>query len=68
MTNKAEWHTWFAWHPVYSIEVGWVWLMMVDRKQIPANYERHYKLSFAEQVSEAITGCWHRIPEHTWLL
>lgn len=32
LRNKAEWHRWFAWHPV-KINNALVWLRWVERRQ-----------------------------------
>lgn len=63
-TNKAEWHDWFCWYPVHSIEYGWVWLRWVHRKAIPKDYvdQAEYK-HVGALITEHLTGCWHRIPE-----
>lgn len=29
----APWHKWFAWHPVDTIDYGWVWLRKVNRRR-----------------------------------
>lgn len=64
--DKSNWHDWFAWYPVYSIEYGWVWLRWLRRKQIPADYKcpihPAYK-RWGESIGEYLTGCWHRIPD-----
>lgn len=28
----GEWHRWFAWHPVFIISTGRVWLRTVERR------------------------------------
>jgi len=32
LTDKAEWHSWFAWYPVVTICKHVVWLDRVERK------------------------------------
>lgn len=62
--NTADWHKWFAYYPVYTPEYGTVWLRTVIRKSIPSGYVDHNaNKSWAQQVSESMTGCWHRIPD-----
>lgn len=64
MTNKLEWHKWFCWYPVYSVEYGWVWLRFWDRKQVPQDYvDRARKKAVSARFSEWATGYWHRIPD-----
>lgn len=63
---KREWHTWWAWYPVYSIQYGWVLFRYLHRKQIPDDYvDMRYPwvVSWSEKFSEKITGCWHRVPD-----
>lgn len=38
--NHSEWHTWFAWHPVWADDTGqWVWLETVQRRLKTFGYE-----------------------------
>ena len=30
--SLKEWHAWFAWYPVWTIEYKWVWLETVNRR------------------------------------
>lgn len=30
----ADWHRWFAWHPVETVDRGWRWLRPVWRRRI----------------------------------
>ncbi len=71
-TDINNWHWWFAWYPVVSIEYGLVWLRWLRRKKIPAGWERpkrdapltHRFFAWAPlRFSEWATGCWHRIPD-----
>lgn len=63
-SSKTEWHDWFCWYPVYSIEYGWVWLRHLNRKAIPENYVSPVRCrKVSEKLSETLTGCWHRIPD-----
>jgi hypothetical protein len=33
LENKKQWHTWFAWYPVYiPEELQWVWLEKIERR------------------------------------
>lgn len=64
-TSKSEWHDWFAWYPVYSVEYGWVWLRWLHRKEIPADYkDRAVYKEVSAILCEKLTNCWHRIPDH----
>lgn len=63
-----NWHTWFAWYPVCTIEVGWVWLRRVKRKQIPPDFTCTWQRPMSLKLSEWLTGCWHRIPDECWIL
>lgn len=29
---KYKWHKWFAWHPVFLPESGWIWLKLIERQ------------------------------------
>ncbi len=28
------WHRWFAWHPTWIAECGWVWLRFIQRRYV----------------------------------
>lgn len=30
----AGWHRWFAWRPVWSVDRGYVWLRVLNRRRI----------------------------------
>jgi hypothetical protein len=30
----SGWYPWFAWHPVFTADRGWRWLMIVNRRSI----------------------------------
>ena len=30
----TDWYTWFAWHPVDTVDRGWRWLVPVQRRRI----------------------------------
>jgi len=59
-----QWQSWFAWYPVYTFKLGWVWLRTVSRKQIPEGYvTQQLNPPLGQLLSEAFTKCWYRIPE-----
>lgn len=33
---RWKWHRWFAWHPTYTLDGVWVWLLVVERRMEPA--------------------------------
>src|SRR5574343_612703 len=61
--DRHEWHYWFAWYPVVTVEYGLVWLRWLNRKTIPADFVEtwifHKPLSL--RIGEFLTGYWHRI-------
>lgn len=38
--NLAQWHRWYAWHPVWTGD-SWVWLEDVQRRAITVTRERY---------------------------
>ncbi len=30
----SDWFRWFAWHPVETVDRGWQWLRVVNRRRI----------------------------------
>ena len=30
----TDWYRWFAWHPVDTVDRGWRWLVVVNRRRI----------------------------------
>ncbi|WP_123702305.1 hypothetical protein [Rathayibacter sp. PhB127] len=30
----SRWHRYFAWRPIQTVDRGWVWLRMVNRRRI----------------------------------
>jgi hypothetical protein len=59
-SSASEWRLWFALYPVYTPELGIVWLRYVHRKRIPSGHCPKYSHSVAQKFSECLTGCWHR--------
>lgn len=35
---SQEWHSWFAWYPVYLNEDAWAWLCNVDRRRTETEF------------------------------
>jgi len=29
--KSRGWHDWYAWHPAFTIDDNWVWLMWIER-------------------------------------
>jgi len=36
---RSNWHTWFAWYPVKTLDGGWVWFNTVHKKPIPTDHQ-----------------------------
>ena len=34
----SEWHRWFDWHPVDTVDRGWRWLVVVNRRRVHKLY------------------------------
>lgn len=30
----SDWYRWFAWHPVETVDRGWRWMTVVNRRRI----------------------------------
>lgn len=41
----ADWHRWFAWRPVETVDRGWRWLRVVNRRRI---HKHHFLLGGAD--------------------
>lgn len=58
--QAKNWHGWFAWFPVYTLDRQWQWLSTVIRKRIPEDYPqlRHVTAHWFQPT------WWYRTPEN----
>jgi len=58
MSNKIyDWHLWYAWHPIWTLDAGWIWFKYAYRRRLLAideDWNMRFKLSayeYKEQLS-----------------
>lgn len=39
LISVYDWHDWFAWHPVWLPEAGWVWMRRLERRFSVKNWK-----------------------------
>lgn len=52
----APWHPWFAWRPVETVDRGWRWLRIVNRRRIQKLYYLDGPIDFWWQYAADVKG------------